>query len=256
MTLSVDTQASTKRSSIDLSRSPPPSPPPVHQLYTDSYERQPYYHSQRYGYPSSYHPDHHRPATTHQPLLRPKASDMPPVPEDSGKGKRTMGQRLSGYARTLVVYGLKQLLKKNNLALVVNLLHQAWRARFFVTSTVAQARQFLVTYPFRDELEYWRDTVVQLVKVALLMIKKEQRDLLVQMARKKSIKQNLHMLLSVLAILQTQAAVLLTNLYSASRFTAQQSVRAIKHLGAWDSLAFAISSLALTRTLQNPSNWM
>ncbi|KAI8069576.1 hypothetical protein BC940DRAFT_318058 [Gongronella butleri] len=265
-TLSIDTHSSDSdkgksraRSSVDFTISPPPSPPPIHSLYTESsYDRPHYYQSQRYGYPSSsYGTAGPSSLPRPPPLLRPRPEDLPPPPsDDDDKKNRTLRARLSGYARTILVYGLKQLLKKNNLIMLINVLHQAWRARFFVAASLRNARQFLATYPFRDEYEYWRDTAVQLVKVAFLMIKKEQRDMLIQIARQKGAKQNVQVALSLLAILQAQIAILAVQLVRASRFTLRQGVRAFNHFSAWDSIAFAISSIALTRSLQNPIHWM
>jgi hypothetical protein len=164
--------------------------------------------------------------------------------------------------RSLTIYLLKQLLKKNNLALVINLIHQAWRARFFVTRTIRMARETLTTFPTTEEYAYYREGMAQAGRLILILAKKEQRQMLIQAAKSQhhhlGVKQRLGALdlRQMVELAHMYMTLILARVMDFSRFGLYTVIRAIRHLGAWDSLAMAITSVALTRSLQNPSHWM
>ncbi|ORZ09805.1 hypothetical protein BCR42DRAFT_423100 [Absidia repens] len=232
--------------------SPPPSPPPIHTLYTDGS-----IYRGTYSSPLAAHlhtrnnkagPGYEKPP----PFLVPK-----PAPSDqnddnnnnsssSSKKRSPRQQQMYGYMRKLTIYLMKQLVKKNNLALVINLVHQGWRARFFVARTIQHTQQALTTYPFHRDYVYYRNAAMQAGKLLLLLAKKEQRLLVNEQLSTVDIR-------TVMGLYMT---VIFTRMTAIARLGFKTGMGALKHLGAWDSLMMAFTSVALTRSLQNPSHWM
>ncbi|CAO3596010.1 unnamed protein product [Absidia cylindrospora] len=225
--------------------SPPPSPPPIHALYTDG---------------SIYRGTYSSPLASHLPTRNNKAGhgyEKPspflvpkPVPADkddddmnnssnSGKKRSTQRQQMYGYMRKLTIYLMKQLVKKNNLALAINLVHQGWRARFFVARTIQHTQQTLTTYPFHRDYVYYRNAAMQAGKLVLLLAKKEQLSTV-----------------DIRTVMGLYMTVIFTRMTAIARLGFKTGMGALKHLGAWDSLMMAFTSVALTRSLQNPSHWM
>ncbi|KAI8329316.1 hypothetical protein BC941DRAFT_443224 [Chlamydoabsidia padenii] len=225
--------------------SPPPSPPPIHSLYTDGsiYRR-------TYTLPTSL-PTRNNKANVKQsqwyrkrpPLLVPKPSDLP-APSTTDKDTLTRRQKIYGYMQSTAIYLMKQLLRKNNLALVINLLHQAWRARFFVARAIRTTHHTLTTFPAND---VYRDMVRRMMAEQWLVQLSYQQ--VKQQASSLDLRQ-------IMVLAHTYRILLWAHIMTISQHGLKTVVRAIRHFSAWDSVMMAITSVALTRSLQNPSHWM
>ncbi|CAO3598840.1 unnamed protein product [Absidia cylindrospora] len=165
-------------------------------------------------------------------------------------------QRFYGYMQQLAVYVLRQLLKWNNLVLVINCIHHGWRNRFFLARSIRLTYRTLGNYPYYDEYSYYRDTVVQLGKVVVLMGKKDQRDILVDMAQRQNKRLASMTLGALFGWIQLYMVVIWRRLMNMSGWGLKTGFRVLKIFSAWDSLALAFVSVAITRSFQRPTQSM
>ncbi|KAI8096786.1 uncharacterized protein BX664DRAFT_324827 [Halteromyces radiatus] len=239
--------------SLDQGISPPPSPPPIHSLYTEGHvypSLSGSILSTRNNKTSSINQTK---LDRNQFLLQPKQS-MPTKKDDpSHQEPITRRQKFYGYMRQLMIYLLKQLMKKNNLALVINGIHQVWRARFFMVHTVRTTYHVLTSYPYHQAYrEAWM-IWAQIVNLVFFIAKKEQLSVHT-LASFRNLEDDIKSL-SWINIMMV-ARMYLSHLQGLLRLGIRTGVRALRHISAWESVVLAITSVALTRSLQNPSHWM
>ncbi|CAO3617558.1 unnamed protein product [Cunninghamella blakesleeana] len=242
---------------IDMNEpsSPPPSPPPIHKLYTEisTYNYSNYYH--HINTPINHPPNPHH---NKSPLLVPKASDLPPsLPDDHDKKQG----RIYKYSKKAFIYLLKQLVKKNNLTLLINLIHQLWRGRFFILRNLQYFKHFITTYPFMEEWKLFKTSLLKISKILFIILKNEQHHILKQMTMNSTTTTNATTASTVATYYQPSLSELklLVSLFYL-RFTElyklcfKYTFKVIKHFSAWDSLIFFISSIALTNSITNSLN--
>ncbi|ORZ18503.1 hypothetical protein BCR42DRAFT_410963 [Absidia repens] len=248
-----------QRNLEDVNTSPPHSPPPVQILYTDGpIDRGPIIQ------PIAALPTRRNKANLgktgsirkRQPLLLPKPIDLPPSACYSGAEKKDSSNMSRTKIQRWVVYVLGQLLKRNNLVLLINCIHHGWRSRFFLARSIQLTYRTLGNYPYYDEYRYYRDTVVQLGKVVVLMAKKDQRDILVDMAQRQNKRRAWLTLRVLVGWIQVYMVVTWSRLMNMSGWGLKAGFRVLKFFSAWDSLALAFVSVAITRSFQRPTQSM
>ncbi|CAO3615780.1 unnamed protein product [Cunninghamella echinulata] len=136
-------------------------------------------------------------------------------------------------------------------------MHQVWRARFFIIKNLQYFKHFVTTYPWMAEGKLLTASLLKLIRLLFILIKKEQHQILKQIVDHNTNDINaMNQLqyqpsLSDLKLLLSLLQLRFTELY---KLCFKYTIKMIKHFGSWDSIIFFISSLALTNSITNSLN--